>query len=68
MDAALQPLVLDQPGRHLVRRQHPVDHAGRDRRARHAAVHRLARVLRDRQAAAFLDALDADRAVAVGPR
>jgi len=53
--------------RDVTKRPHPVDHAGRDRRARHAAVLGFG-ILRDGQAAAFVDALDADRAVAVEAR
>ena len=68
LEAIEKARVADQPRRHVGDTQHPVDEAGGDRRTRHARVLGLGRVLGDRQAAALLDALDADRAVAVGPR
>ena len=45
--------------------QHPIDHGRGDGRAGHGIVLGLAGVLRDGEAAAFLDALDADGPVAV---
>ncbi|MGF6745395.1 hypothetical protein OKW36_001031 [Paraburkholderia sp. MM5482-R1] len=54
---------IEQPLRHLGRGHHEVGHAGRDCAARHAVVFGLGRVLHERDAAHFLDARQADRAV-----
>ncbi|HWJ06406.1 MAG TPA: hypothetical protein VNS57_11570, partial [Steroidobacteraceae bacterium] len=62
------PDVLDQLRRHFRRWQHEVDHAGRDRAARHAVVFGGVRGLRDAQAAFALDRSQAERAVAARAR
>lgn len=64
----LHAVVLQHMGRHLGHRQRPVHHAGGNRRAGHAVDLGFLRVLCNGQATAFLDALDAHRAVAIGPR
>ncbi len=68
LEPAEQLVIAADPGRHLGDAQHPVDHSGGDCRARHPGVLGLVGVLGNRQAAALLDALDADRAVAIGAR
>jgi len=67
-EVALEPEVGQQARHHLGHRERPVDHAGGDGAARHGGMAALLRVLRDRQAAPFLDPLDADGAVALGAR
>ena len=59
---------LEQLRRELRHRQHPVDHAGADRRHRHAVVLRFVRVLRDRQAALRADVFQPDHAIRVRAR
>ena len=66
--AAVEPAVGQQARRDLRHRQHPVDHAGGDGRCAASRDAGFVRILRDRQPAALLDALDADRAVAVRAR
>ena len=70
----LRPIHLRQPGeiradprRHLLHRQHDINKAGRDGVARHIAVFGLAGILRDREAAMFLDALESSRTVGTSP-
>ena len=59
---------LEQLRRELRHRQHPVDHAGADRRRRHAVVLRFVRVLRDRQPALRADVFQPDHAIRVRAR
>ncbi len=51
-------LIRADPRRHLLHWQHDINKAGGDGVARHIAVFGLARILRDREAAMFLDALE----------
>ena len=66
LDLRFEAVVRDDPLRHLLHPQHPVDHAGVDGGLGHAAVLRLFRVLGDREPAALLDTLEAEGAVAIG--
>ena len=65
---AARAAVLEDRVRNLRRGKHQIDRAGQDRAARHAVITGLLRILRDHQAALFLDRLQPGAAVGAGSR